>query len=45
MSMSESVTEFSEVLPTFLPHLFICKSWEGGLVVGVGSCGGTDSGT
>ena len=28
MGMSESVTEFSEVfLPTFLHHLFICKSW------------------
>ena len=27
------------------PHLFICKSWEGGGVVVVGSFGGTDGGT
>ena len=30
-------------VPTFLPNLLICKSW--GVVVVVGSCGGTDSGT
>ena len=45
MSMSESVTEFSEVLPPFFPPptSSFCKSWE--VVEVVGSCGGTDSGT
>ena len=44
MRMSMSVTEFSEVSSLLSsPHLFICKSW--GVVVVVGGCGGTDSGT
>ena len=41
MSMSESVTEFSEVLSP--PTSSTVRVW--GLVVVVGSCGGTDSGT
>ena len=41
MSMSESVTEFSEVLPP--PTSSSVR--VGGLVVVVGSCGGTDNGT
>ena len=30
MSLNDSVTEFSEVLP---PHILICTSWGGGVVV------------
>ena len=38
MSMNESVTEFLRIfLPSFFPHLLLCKSWEGS--------GGTDSST
>ena len=45
MSMSVSVTEFSEVLPPFFPpHTFSSVTVEGVVVV-VGDCGGTDSGT
>ena len=44
MSMSESVTEFSEVLPPHFPSPTSSTVRDGGLVV-VGSCGGTDSGT
>ena len=45
MSMSESVIEFLRFfLPTFLPHLLICKSW-GVVVVVVGSGSGTESGS
>ena len=41
-----SVTEFSEVLPPCFPppHLLIGKNW-GGVLLMVGSCVGTDSGT
>ena len=41
MSMSVSVTEFSEVLP----HPTFSSVRVGRVVVVVGSCGGTDSGT
>ena len=44
MSMSESVTRFSEVLPPYFtpPNSSSVRVW--GVVVVVGSCGGTDSG-
>ena len=45
MSMSEIVTEFSEVLPPYFPPFTSLSVRVGGLVVVVGSCGGTDSGT
>ena len=45
MSMSESVTEFSEVLPPYFPPLTSSSVRVRVLVVVVGSCGGTDSGT
>ena len=46
MSMSESVTEFSEVLPPYFPPPTPSSVRVGGVVVvGVGSCGGIDSGT
>ena len=45
MSMSESVTEFSEVLPPYFPLHSSSSVRVGGLVVVIGSCGGTDSGT
>ena len=44
MSMSVSVTEFSEVLPPFPPPTS-SSIRVGGVVVVVSSCGGTDSGT
>ena len=44
MSMNESVTGFLWSFILSSPHLLMCKSW-GGVVVGVGSCGGTDSGS
>ena len=44
MSMSVSVTEFSKVLPPFFPPPTF-SSVRVGVVVVVGSCGGTDSGT
>ena len=45
MSMSESVTEFSEVLPLYFPPPTSSSVRVEGVVVVVGSCGGTDSGT
>ena len=45
MSMSESMTEFSEVQPPYFPPPTSSSVRVGGLVVVVGSCGGTDSGT
>ena len=45
MSMSESVTEFCEVLPTYFPPPTSSSVRVGRVVVVVGSCGGTDSGT
>ena len=45
MNMRESVTEFFEVLPPFFPSPTSSSVRVGGLVVVVGSCGGTDSGT
>ena len=47
MSMSESVTEFSEVLSPYFPPppLDLEELGGGGVVVVVGSCGGTDSGS
>ena len=45
MSMSESVTEFSEVLPPYFPRSTSSSVRVWGVVVVVGSCGGTDSGT
>ena len=46
MRMSVSVTEFSEVLPTFFPPPSFSSVRVGGVVVVVGGCGGgTDSGT
>ena len=42
MSMSESVTEFSEVLP---PPTSSSVGVGGGVAVVVGRCGGTDCGT
>ena len=43
--MSVSVTEFSEVLPPFFPPLTFSSVRVWGVVVVVGGCGGTDSGT
>ena len=45
MRMSESVTEFSEVLPTFFPPPTYSSLRVGRVVVVGGGCGGTDSGT
>ena len=46
MSMNESVTEFSEVLPPYFPSPTSSSVIVGKVVVVVvGSCGGTDSGT
>ena len=45
MSMSESLTEFCEVLPPYFPPPTSSSVRVGGVVVVVGSCGGTDSGT
>ena len=45
MSMGESVTEFSEVLPPYIPPPISSSVRVGGVVVVVGSCGGTDSRT
>ena len=45
MSMSESVTEFSEVLPPYFPRTTSSSVRVGGLVVMVGNYGGTDSAT
>ena len=45
MSMSESVTEFSEVLPPYYPPPTSSSVRVVGLVVVVGRWGGTDSGT
>ena len=43
--VSESVTEFSEVLPPFIPPPTFSSVRVWGVVVVVGGCGGTDSGT
>ena len=40
-----SVTEFSEVLPPSFPPPTFSSVRVGGVVVVVGGCGGTDSGT
>ena len=45
MRMSVSVTESSEVLPPFFPPPTFSSVRVGGVVVVVGGCGGTDSGT
>ena len=45
MNMSVSVTEFSEVLPPFFPPHTFSSVRVGGVVVVVGGCGGTVSGT
>ena len=45
MGMSENVTGFSEVLPPFFPPPTSSSVRVGGIVVVVGSCCGTDSGT
>ena len=45
MSMSEIVTEFYEALPPFFPPPISSSVRVGWVVVVVGSCGGTDSGT
>ena len=45
MSMNESVTEFSEVLPPYFPPPTFSSVKVGGVVKVVGSCGGTDSGS
>ena len=46
MNISVSVTEFSEVLPPFFPPPTFSSVRVGGVVVVVvGGCGGTDSGT
>ena len=45
MSMRESVTEFSEVLPPYVPPPTFSSVRVGGLVVVVGSCGCADSGS
>ena len=45
MSMSESVTEFSKVLPPNFPLPTSLSVRVGGVVMVVASCGGTDSGT
>ena len=42
MSMSVSVTEFSEVLPPFFPPPTFSSVRVGEVVVVVGGCGGTD---
>ena len=44
MSVSVSVTGFSEVLPPFSPPPIFSSVRVGGVVVVVGGCGGTDSG-
>ena len=44
MSMSVSVTEFTEVLPPFFPPPTFSSVRVEGVVVVVGGCGGTDSG-
>ena len=44
MSMSVSVTELSEVLLNVFPPPTSSSVRVGGVVVVVGSCGGTDSG-
>ena len=41
--MSESVTEFSGVLPLYFPPPTSSSVRVGGIVVVVGSCGSTDS--
>ena len=43
--MSVSVTEFSEVLSPFFPPPTFSSVRVGEVVVMVGGCGGTDSGT
>ena len=43
--MSVNVTEFSDVLPPFFPPPTFSSVRVGWIVVVVGSCGGTDSGT
>ena len=45
MSMSESVTEFSEVRSPYFPPPTSSSVRVRGQVVVVGSCSGTDSGT
>ena len=45
MSVSVSATEFSEVLPHFFPPPTFSSVRVRGVVVVVGGCGGTDSGT
>ena len=45
MSMSQSVTEFSVVLPPYFPPPTSSSVRVGGVVVVVGSYGGTDSGS
>ena len=45
MNMSVSVTEFSEVHPPFFPPPTFSSVGVGGVVVVVGGCGGTVSGT
>ena len=43
--VSVSVTKFSEVVPPFFPPQTFSSVRVGGVVVVVGACGGTDSGT
>ena len=45
MRMSVSVIELSEVLPPFFPPPTFSSVRVGRVVVVVGGCGGTDSGT
>ena len=46
MTMNESVIEFLNFSLLSYLHRLLCKSWRGGgVVMMVGSCGGTDSGT
>ena len=45
MIMNESVTEFPKVLSPFFPPITFYSVRAGEVVVVVGSCGGTDSGT
>ena len=45
MNMSVSVTEFSEILPPFFPPPTFSSVRVGAVVVVVGGCGGTVSGT
>ena len=45
MSMGVSVTKFSEVLPPFFPPPTFSSVSVRRVVVVVGGCGGTDSGT